>query len=179
MCSVLPCTGPDESWHEIYRPLKQFLPLFPSSLSVYCPQRTCLRSSLKFSSYSFHCNCSCLSHLVFPLSLKKAVLGRWKAQRLNMGRCTCSRAIYSFLLVYQNTFINENCAVPRERKLWYQNTVWQGVASVKPLCFWMTSFQRGTCSSTAWMSESHLVVWWGRCDHSLVQFPWWEWLPLS
>ena len=29
MCSVLPCTGPDESWHEIYRPQKQFLPLFP------------------------------------------------------------------------------------------------------------------------------------------------------
>ena len=42
MCSVLPCTGPEESWHEIYRPLKQFLPLFPSSLSVYRPQRTCL-----------------------------------------------------------------------------------------------------------------------------------------
>ena len=41
MCSVLPCTGPDESWHEIYRPLKQFLPLFPSSLSVYRPQITC------------------------------------------------------------------------------------------------------------------------------------------
>ena len=40
MCSVLQCTGPDESWHEIYRPLKQFLPLFPSSLSVYRPQRT-------------------------------------------------------------------------------------------------------------------------------------------
>ena len=44
VCSVLPCTGPDESWHEIYRPLKQFLPLFPSSLSVYRPQRTCLPS---------------------------------------------------------------------------------------------------------------------------------------
>ena len=42
VCSVLPCTGPDESWYEIFRPLKQFLPLFPSSLSVYRPQRTCL-----------------------------------------------------------------------------------------------------------------------------------------
>ena len=45
VCSVLPCTGPDESWHETYRPLKQFLPLFPSCLSVYRPQRACLRLS--------------------------------------------------------------------------------------------------------------------------------------
>ena len=39
VCSVLPCTGPDESWHEIYRPLKQFLPLFPWSLSKFFSSR--------------------------------------------------------------------------------------------------------------------------------------------
>ena len=46
VCSVLPCTGPDESWHEIYRPLKQFLPLFPSCLSVYHPQRTFVQTTV-------------------------------------------------------------------------------------------------------------------------------------
>ena len=36
-----------------------------------------------------------------------------------MGRCTCtcSRAIYSSLLVYQNTFINEICAGAKGKEI--------------------------------------------------------------
>ena len=48
VCSVLPCAGPDESWHEIYCPFKQFLPLFPSCLQNQRSMVLCTFRLLKF-----------------------------------------------------------------------------------------------------------------------------------